>query len=164
MQSRTGIFWASVLLLAAGLAGGVCAQTLYKSVDQNGKVIYSDKPSPNAATVKEIEAPPAPAPRSPAQIAQEAAKLQKESKQADQRGRERASASKDKQAEIDAAVAALNKAQTAKASGVEPRDGEVISTASGRRYTDAYNQRQEALARDVVEAQKRVDRAYANAK
>jgi hypothetical protein len=48
----------SVLLLVLG----VYAQQIYKSVDRNGRVSYSNEPAQGAATVESIAPPPAPSP------------------------------------------------------------------------------------------------------
>ncbi|MFN9473583.1 DUF4124 domain-containing protein [Acidovorax sp.] len=47
-------------LVVAALTGTAHAQTLYKSVDPNGKVVYSDQPpaSGSAQKTMKLEAPP----------------------------------------------------------------------------------------------------------
>ena len=51
---------AAFVLLLAVMAETASAQTVYKSVDSQGRVTYTDKPPPNAAKVEEVSVQPSP--------------------------------------------------------------------------------------------------------
>jgi len=51
---------AALLLTAGGLPGSAAAQKVYRSVDPQGNVIYSDAPPSDAAQTQRIELPPGP--------------------------------------------------------------------------------------------------------
>ena len=145
-------------LFAVGLAGGADAQVLYKSTMQNGKVVYGNKPEPDAAKVDEIQAPP-PMPASPAQSANENTQTRKEVRQTEQRGRERAVALEDAYKELLLARETLAKAQERRAAGEEPEPNERDKTPTGSRLNGDYFERLKTLDINIEEAQKRVDRA-----
>jgi hypothetical protein len=160
MRSGSPRLGVVIALLAACLAGASSAQVLYKSTGKDGKVVYSDKPSPDAVKVEEIQ-PPQEVPVDSRRTASDKAKLDKQGREADQRGREREQAWKDAQAEFDNAQVALKTAQERRVAGLELVEGDVLASVKGTRNSPAYTERQEALERAVTEAQLRVDRARA---
>jgi len=149
-----------IALLAACLAGASAAQILYKSTGKDGKTVYSDKPLPDALKVEEIQ-PPQEVPVDSRRSASDKAKLEKQGREVDQRGRERDAAWKVAQAELDAAQEAVTTAQARRAAGVELVEGDVLPAGKSMRHAPAYTERQEALERAVIEAERRVDRARA---
>ena len=156
---RTSACFFLIAVLLQGVAGSAAAQTMYKSTDRDGHVVYSDKPSPNAVKVEELQPVPV-EPRSPARAAAEDAKLRKESEDLKKRTRARAAAWDEAQEEIASAAEALQKAQARRAAGVVPESGDVMATVKGTRGTAAFQERLQALDRDVEKAQQRLDKAY----
>lgn len=130
---RTSIF---VLLLIAGF--GVQAETLYKSIDSRGGVIYSDQPIPGAKIVKRFDwSASEPGPRGPAA---------------------------DYASEVGRAEAALAEAERALAEGRTPLPGERKGIAGGgARLTEDYFQRVLALERAVESARLRLQNAITRA-
>jgi hypothetical protein len=57
MQRSSTIFFTVVMFL---FSSGALAGQVYRSVDEEGRVTYSDKPPPSAADVEEVEVQPAP--------------------------------------------------------------------------------------------------------
>jgi hypothetical protein len=138
-------------LAAALLAPAASAQTLYKSTMPDGKVIYGDKPMPDAVKVEKSKPDTSKkgiAPPSKGEAATlkdlEAARLKREGAQ-------------DK---VSAAQKALESAEAARAAGKEPVAGERLGTASGQqRLTDGYWARQKKLDQDVENARRALDQA-----
>ncbi len=135
----------ALLLLIAVLSAGAAAQTIYRSVMPDGKIVFGDKPAPGAKESRPVVLRPgnvatpgptsggAPSPR--------------------QQNLEGAVA------ETNAAQQNLDRARAALEAGREPTPGERIATKSGTRTTDAYDQRIKALEQDVANAQKQYDDA-----
>lgn len=160
MASRSAISIIAAALFAAVLADNAAAQVLYKSTMQNGRVVYGNKPEPDAAKVEEIQAPP-PAPVNPAQSANESTQSRRTVRQSEQRGRERAVALDDAYKELMLAREALAKAQERRTTGEEPAPNERDKTPIGSRLNGDYYERLKTLDINIEEAQKRVDRAQA---
>ena len=55
ISRRTAVF-----LVACCLVQGAHAETIYRSVDKNGEVTFSDEPPPAGVNVEQIEVQPAP--------------------------------------------------------------------------------------------------------
>jgi hypothetical protein len=123
------------------------AQTIYKSIMPDGRVIYGTQPAPGAKrveTMKQTETtgvkPIAP---------QDEKALQQLGVEREQREAH--------QVEIQQAEKALRDAEAAQAAGKEPLPGERIGTAGGAsRLTDEYWERQKTLEAAVTEARRRL--------
>ena len=143
-------------VLLAGLFAAVAgAQSAYRFVTPDGRVIYSDQPVPGARLEGTIVTPPA-APSSPAPATTLTPREESLAKAADERLRrldELTAQIREASRDLEAATAALQ-------TGLEPLEGERIGTYAGRaRLNDAYWARQEANQRAVANAQARLDRA-----
>lgn len=132
------------LLIIALLTHPAIAQKLYKSITPDGRVVYSDKPPPDAVKVEETKidtskkgiAPPS---------AREKTVLKKMT--AERQARE-AAQDRTRRAEI-----ALHDAEVAQAMGKEPQPNERLGTVSGaQRLTDGYWARQKKLEESVEKA------------
>jgi hypothetical protein len=138
------------LIAAALLAHAASAQTLYKSIMPDGRVVYGDRAEPGAAKVEtskpdtsktgvQINAPGAPA------VVEEGAKA-----------RQRSEVSADR---LRAAEERVRKAEAALANGKEPLPGERSGTAGGgSRLNDSYWARQKQLRQDLVTARDELNR------
>ena len=139
------------LLVVALLAQQATAQTLYKSVTPDGRVLYSDKPPSDAVktekkqldTSKQGIAPPTE--RDKATLQQlEFSRKARESKQDSMRKLE----------------IALHDAEVAQDMGKEPQPYERLGTAGGgQRLTDDYWVRQKKLEAAVEQARRTLDKA-----
>lgn len=145
----------AVALLAALLAATASAQTAFRYVTPEGRVIYSDQPVPGARLEATI-APPAPVSPAPAgapRLSESEEALLRDSDRRFRRLNELTDQIQIASRDFGAANAALQ-------AGVEPLEGERIGTYAGRaRLNDAYWGRQEANQRAVAETQARLDRA-----
>jgi hypothetical protein len=147
-------------LLLALTAGGAAAQTVYKSTMKDGKIVYGEKPAPNAVKVEQMgvssrpmstgDTPNAAPTESQQRMLQEGQNRQQNQQQA--------------QAELQTAQQELQAAQQAVQNGVEPLEGERIGTAGGgTRFTDSYHLRQRQLADNLQRAQARYEAAVQKA-
>lgn len=146
-----------VLLLAAS---GAQAQTVYKSIMPDGKVIYGEKPVPGAKRVDTIEPPPA---KSGMTVVtpQEKARAEQQTQQLNQRAATGAAA----QRELGDARQKLQQAEAAREAGKEPLPGERLGTAGGAsRLTDEYFARQKSLDEAVESARRRVEQTQQEAR
>lgn len=145
-----------VALLASLFAAAAAAQTAYRFVTPDGRVIYSDQPVPGARLDGTIVTPPATP--SPAPVTTLTPREQALAKAADERLRRLDEVT----VEIRNAERDLAAAKSALEAGVEPREGERIGTYAGRaRLNDAYWARQDDNQMAVARAQDRLDRAVA---
>jgi len=146
-MARSMVILASVI--TAALLQPAMAQTLYKSTLPDGRIVYGDKPAPDAVKVEESKLDTSSkgigvtTPREPGALRE----LEKS------RGKREAA-----DARLQAAEEALRQAEAARAAGKEPLEGERIGTAGGAsRLNDAYYARQNKLNEDVQKAQRNVD-------
>jgi len=146
-MARSMVILASVI--TAALLQPAMAQTLYKSTLPDGRIVYGDKPAPDAVKVEESKLDTSSkgigvtTPREPKTLRE----LEKS------RGKREAA-----DARLQAAEEALRQAEAARAAGKEPLEGERIGTAGGAsRLNDAYYARQNKLNEDVQKAQRNVD-------
>jgi len=147
----------SLALALLAVATAASGQQISKYRTPDGRIVYSDKPVPNATLVETFEGAPAPDPTAAA-TRKEAARAQ--AKAANETASERVKALDAISAEIQAASAALAQARAALEAGREPLEGERIGTYAGRaRLDDAYWARQDRNEQAVAEAQARLDRA-----
>lgn len=147
MRLRFSASLLSALVLASGPAAA--ADAVYKYVDANGRMVYTDDPkgAPGAERVP-LEllsvVPAAPATASRAAELIDAANR-------------RAAALDSAQADMITASRALEHAQEMQQLGIEPLEGERI----GRRFRDEYWQRQALLEAQVQNALALLDNAIA---
>jgi hypothetical protein len=148
MSARTlasGCFVALALFMQP-----VAAQTMYKSIMPDGRVVYGDRPEPNAVKVEESKADTS---KTGVQLNPPGAERQVEEMKA---ARERGDA---KQDQLRQAEEAVRQAEAALANGKEPLPGERIGTAGGgSRLNDAYWERQKKLREDLVKARDNLNR------
>jgi len=150
----------TLIVLLALAASGAAAQTIYKSVMPDGRIIYGNAPAKGAANIEQIQLTLPP----PVEGATSATpQAPPDANQSD-----RAPASRDAkwstaEEEIRDAQAALSQAQANAKAGVAPIPGEMIGNANNSfvRPSEAYFARQQQLADKVKEAQARVDQALA---
>jgi hypothetical protein len=151
------------LLLLAGLtvAAAAAAQTVYRYVYPDGRVVYSDAPVPGARLQGTV-APPAPATSPPAGTAARSDMQSAPQRAADKAGEDRTAKFAAADEEVRAATGALENAKARLASGQEPLPGERTGTAGGAsRLNEEYWARQQELQKAVDAAQSRLDRAVA---
>lgn len=129
------------------------AQTVYKSTMPDGKVIYSEKPTPGAKRVDEITPPPSKTgmttltPNETARIEQRARERTKEPVN-----------TPNLQAQLDDARRQLKQAEANREAAKEPLPGERTGLAGGgSRLNEAYEQRQKSLDAALEAARKRVN-------
>ena len=137
------------LLVVALLAQPAIAQTLYKSVNPDGRVTYSDKPPADAVKTEKKQMDTskqgvtAPSQREKGTLQQlESSRKTRESAQDRVRSRE----------------IALHDAEVALSMGKEPQPNERLGTAGGgQRLTDEYWARQKKLEANVERARRDLD-------
>lgn len=138
------ILLAGCLIVFSLLNGPVAAQTLYKSIMPDGRVVYGDRPEPGA---EKVESSKPDTSRTGVQLAPPGDE-RKVDEMAARRERGEAQADRLRQAE-----AAVRQAEAAIANGKEPLPGERIGTAGGAsRLNDSYWERQKKLQDDLVRA------------
>ena len=149
------------LLVGACVSASGIAETLYKSTDSSGRVIYSDQPAPGAVKIERVLVEPLD-PENAARIDAEREKLRQQAEEFQQRERQRERARDQAHAEMIAALDALKEAQQRREAGVEPLPGERLGdVGGGTRLAPSYFERQQALDREVRAAQQRLEQAYA---
>ncbi len=148
---------ATLLVIAASLAAPVYAQTIYKSVQPDGRVIYSDRPVAGAK-VERVD----PAQSTLSIVPNPRVRVEQASSAAlDQRLLERQIALDRADAEVKAATIALESAQARLQAGEAPLPGEVTGNVGGTaRLNDIYQGRVAALQQQLQAAQQRLDAAY----
>jgi hypothetical protein len=154
--SRCGARLFVAIALVAATALPALAQTVYRSTLPDGRIIFSDTPRPNAATVETLDqsrisiSGPSPA-GAPATEGGPGGP-----------GGERITSLGEADTALRAAQAALVQALQKQQEGKTPLPGERTGTVSGNsRLNDAYQERQLALQNAVEIAQKSVDEATA---
>ena len=138
-------------LLAALLQQPAMAQTLYKSTMPDGRIVYGDKPAPDAVKVEETRPDVkkggigGTTPRE-----QEALKDMEKSRLQREGGQDK----------VQAAEQALRDAEAARAAGKEPLASERIGTAGGAsRLGELYFDRQRKLEEAVDKARRELEQA-----
>jgi hypothetical protein len=147
-------------LLIASLPLAVLAQEqlIYRSVDKNGRVTFSDSPPPQARFVETISVPTGPMFTNVPEARQEQRDAARQQLQGDANAR--ATGLIDATAQIRAAYANLQAAKAAQVAGKEPLPGERVGTASGfSRLREEYWDRQRKLQTAVDDAQAEVEAA-----
>jgi hypothetical protein len=150
------ITYAMVTALSFWAQGGY-AQALKKYVTPDGKVIYSDKPIPDAKLVGEVPAPPPPDPAGSGGSRQrEIVRGAEANRLAEKRLKELA----EERQRVDEATAKLERAREILNEGRVPKPGERIGTAGGgSRFTDEYLARQQSNEDAVKRAEEELKKA-----
>ncbi len=140
-------------VLVAALALQPAAQTLYKSTLPDGRVVYGDKPDPDAVTVDEKK--PDVSRRGIGGTTARETEALKELERARARREEGGEGAR-------AAQQALKDAEAARAAGKEPLPGERSGTAGGAsRLNETYYDRQRKLDEDVEKARRALEQERA---
>jgi hypothetical protein len=136
-------------LLAALLLQPAAAQVLYKSTLPDGRIVYGDKPAPDAVKVEETR------PDIKKGGIGGITTREKEALKELEKTRLQREGGQDK---VRSAEEALRNAEAARAAGKEPLASERLGTAGGgSRITDAYYERQKKLDADVEQARRELD-------
>ena len=150
-------YFAFVLLAAAVFAVPAGAQTIYKYLQPDGRVVYSDKPVPGAKLEEEIEPPP---PADPANAERQGKDNEASRKELKRAADQRASSFDQAWADLQLWTRRLEEARAALEAGREPLEGERTGTAGRKaRMNDAYWLRQRENQAAVAEAEARVREA-----
>lgn len=145
-------------LAAVLFALPAAAQSIYKYVRPDGRVVYSDKPVSGAKLEERLERAAPPDPKAAAAMKAEA---RKRARAASESAEERSQALKAISEEIRAASRSLDTARQRLEQGREPLPGERTGTVSGRsRLNEGYWVRQLENQEAVAAAQERLDHAY----
>ena len=140
----------AVVLLALALSATSSAQTIFKSIMPDGRVIYGEKPVPGAKKVEQF------VPQT-GNTGVKTISPQDQQRQS-QDAAARVKRNEDRRAQIQEAQKALKDAEAAQLAGKEPLPGERIGTAGGAsRLEESYFARQQSLEAAVVAARKRLD-------
>jgi hypothetical protein len=140
-----------LLLSIAQLPFPAAAQTLYKSIMPDGRVIYGDKPAPGAAKVEETKADISKGGIGGSTQREAEALKELEKARLKRDGGE---------ASVQAAEQALRNAEAARAAGKEPLPGERIGTAGGSsRLGELYYDRLRKLDEAVEKARRDLEQA-----
>jgi hypothetical protein len=141
------------VLIAALLLQPAAAQVLYKSTMPDGRIVYGDKPMPDAATVEETR------PDISKRGIGGTTPREKEVLREMEKSRAQREAGQDK---VQAAEQALRNAEAARAAGKEPLENERIGTAGGTsRLNEIYYDRQRKLEEAVDKARNELEAARA---
>ena len=144
---RTGALASLATALVFATATAAAAE-VYKFVDANGRMVYTDDPRSARGTAEKVDlsqlsvVPAAPAATRPSTQLVEAADR-------------RAAALDQARSDMVNASRALERAEEVRELGIEPLEGERI----GRRFRDEYWQRQAFLENQVRTAQSQLDNA-----
>ena len=138
-------------ILAALLLQPAVAQTLYKSTLPDGRIVYGDKPAPDAVKVEETRPDVKKGGIGGTTAREQEALKELETARVKREGG---------QETVQAAEQALKNAEAARAAGKEPLASERIGTAGGAsRITDDYYARQKKLDDAVEKARRELDQA-----
>ena len=139
-------------------SAAVHAGEVYKYRMPDGKILYTSQVSTSG---KLLEVLPEPAPGPRVIEAERLAKLKREQDQANNATAKRLATLDAVDAEIKAALRALEAAKEANEQSVEPLPGERLGTAKGKsRLAEGYWERQRELRQAVEAARQRLDDAY----
>ena len=141
------------IVAAALLLQPAAAQVLYKSTMPDGRIVYGDKPAPDAVKVEETRPD-----ISKRGIGGTTAREQEALKEME-KARAQREAGQDK---VRAAEQALRDAETARAAGKEPLASERIGiSGGGTRLSETYFDRQRMLEEAVEKARRELEAARA---
>jgi hypothetical protein len=141
------------VLLAVGSAPGAAAlaSAVYKSVEPDGGIVYSDAPVKDARAVERLRLPPSPQPdRAPSAPAEQTLQSFRERHQSLQRAHER----------MLEARTEVTEAERRRAQAQEPLPGERVGNANGTsRLRPEYAERFARHEREVAQARARLEAA-----
>lgn len=143
-------------LLLAILSAVAAAETVYRTVDAEGNVSFTDEPPPTGSGVEEItiDAPPPPASR----VRQSEQEAQAAINKANRNQMRREAADEQRSMELREAEKALEQAQKNLEEAKVVREGDRRGKAGGgTRLTTEYLNRVKAAEKGVEEAQSRLD-------
>jgi len=141
------------LLAVALLAQPAAAQTLYKSTTPDGRIIYSDKPPPDAVKTEKRQMDTSKKGVVPPSTGEKSTLKELEG------GRQSRQMSQDR---VRKAEIALHDAEVALEMGKEPQPNERIGTVKGAsRLNEAYFERQKKLEEAVEAARDNLERVRA---
>ena len=151
-------FIAAAVIASAFVSGAAHAGEVYKYRMPDGKILYTSQVSTSG---KLLEVLPEPAPAPKVIEAERLKKLTREQEQLTNAVAKRLATLDAVEAEIKAAMRALEAAKAAADAGVEPLPGERLGTVSGKsRLTEGYWERQRELRQAVEATRQRLDDAY----
>jgi flagellar motility protein MotE (MotC chaperone) len=149
----------TAVIAVASVVTPAAAQSIYKYVQPDGRVVYSDKPVPGARLEEELQRvpPPTPVEEPDAARARREANARALNESAAQRTQTLDEATND----LRVWTARLAQAQAALEAGREPREGERTGTVyQGKsQLNDTYWARQRANEAAVAEAQAQIEDA-----
>ena len=141
------------VLIAAVLLQPAAAQVLYKSTMPDGRIVYGDKPDPDAVKVEETQ------PDISKRGIGGTTPREKEVLREMEKSRAQREAGQDR---VQAAEQAVRNAEAARAAGKEPLENERIGTAGGTsRLNESYYDRQRKLEEAVDSARRDLEAARA---
>ena len=144
---------AAILVLALLAQGALGQATLYKSILKDGRVVYGEKPAPDAVKVEAIKTD-----TSKQGIVPPTAKESTAAQQLNDAQERKAAAGE----RVRALEEKVKQAEAALAAGKEPEPGERSGTAGGgSRLNDSYWERQKALEQAVGQAKAELANARA---
>jgi hypothetical protein len=141
----------TVLVLTIALAATAGqAQTIYKSIDPQGNVLYSSEPPQGTAESEQIKLAPDPSPEAQAEAKRREAKLLEAAQQSDQSAKQQATGGADHRASIDQAKKDVESAEQALAQAHEKhlddyRGSEDRPTDLKQSYYERVREKQEQL-------------------
>jgi hypothetical protein len=155
--SRTFLRCGGVVLLTS-LTVSAGAQSVYRSVDENGRVIFSDSPTPGATSTREIEVQPHSRPEAEAEESRRRA--EQAIRAADESQQRRDAAKAEREAAVGAAEQRVREAEAALAEAREVGEGDRRGTAGGgSRLTPEYEARVRAAEAERDRARRELDAA-----
>lgn len=135
----------ALIVLLSALGATAHAQTIYRSVMPDGKIVFGDKPAPGAKESKPVvQRPPNISTPGPTSAGAPSSRQQ---------------ALEGAVGDVNTAQRQLDRARAALEAGRAPSAEERIGTKTGMRTTEAYDQRIKSLEQDVGTAQKQLDEA-----
>jgi hypothetical protein len=143
------------VLIAALLLQPAAAQVLYKSTMPDGRIVYGDKPMPDAATVEETR------PDISKRGIGGTTPREKEVLREMEKSRAQREAGQDK---VQAAEQAVRNAEAARAAGKEPLENErigITGKGTSSRLNETYYDRQRKLEEAVEKARNELEAARA---
>lgn len=149
---RTTLITCFVLIISQVLVSNAMAESIYKSVMPDGRVIYGQQPQPGASAVK----------KSTVDVSNTGVKAasKAEIESINRRAKERSLALDKTLKSVQAAEADLHIAEADREAGIEPLPGERLGIVGrGTRLSEAYWRRQQILEENVEAARQNLKNA-----
>lgn len=149
---RTTLIICFVLIISQVLVSNAMAESIYKSVMPDGRVMYGQQPQPGASTVK----------KSTVDVSNTGVKAasKAEIESINRRAKERSLALDKTLESVQAAEADLRIAEADREAGIEPLPGERLGIVGrGTRLSEAYWRRQQILEENVEAARQNLKNA-----